>query len=88
MKHKVSDEDPINPEELNAYNAWRRSQGLPIVPVKLPKNAHTIYVSDDAWYALDRLAMDFGFTHGRGGNISELMEAVGQGIVEVRHKDV
>ncbi len=83
--HKLdqSDEDPISPEELDAYNAWRHKQGLPVVPIKHPKNQHGVSVSDPAWLGLDKLAQEFGFTHARSGNISELLEAIGQGVLKV-----
>lgn len=71
-------------KEFMAYQKWRESQGMPLSPRKLPKVVHTVSVSELAWEALQQIAVQQGLTHGEGGNVSRLLEAIGQQILMVR----
>lgn len=67
-------------ESMDAYNAWRASQGLPTfevappVPegVKTPKRPHFLNLTDEAWEGLKVVAYEAGFTA-----VTPLIEAIG-----------
>jgi hypothetical protein len=78
------DDPPISQEELLAYNKWRRRQGLAIQPIKYPKIVRTLSISNEAWERLQILATEQGFVYGDHGNVSMLLESIGQGILVVQ----
>jgi hypothetical protein len=69
--------------ETKRYNEWRRSQGLSPLPEKLKRRTHLIHLSDQAWDGLARIAWRHQMARGRRGNVTQLLEAIGQGVINV-----
>ena len=80
---------------LDDYNEFRAGRGLGPVGLSLSKTARTISLSDDAYEGLMGLAIEWGYTATRGrpsakgkglangGSVSELLEAIGRGLLSV-----
>ena len=77
----------INHDEFQSYNAWREAQGLTPLPAHKPvsdRRSHLFHLSEEAWEGLQTIAGSYGFSTGKSPNVTLLLEAIGQGIIETR----
>jgi hypothetical protein len=84
-------------ERIKEYNRWRAGRGMPPVPSttgrregpNIPaqrrryKSMHAVNVTSDAWLALDRIAQQYGYFWGSKGNVSQLLQSIGEGYLVV-----
>lgn len=71
---------PADPDlEFERYNDWRIKNGLPPMPAKFPAFKTTFNLSPEAKLGLEDLATKFGYIWGQHGNVSQFLEALGQG---------
>ena len=78
----------IPTSELPNYNDWRVAHGMAPIPVHRTRKTRAIQVSDESWTSAVRQAADLGFKSSRGrtatgGSISDLIEALGNGLVHL-----
>lgn len=81
---------PSNNDDLTtiSVNALRARMGLRPVGTEHKRHTHSVTVSDEAWEGLRNLSSKYGFNAlGRGGNISGLVEAIGQGLFSIDPKE-
>ena len=63
-----------------------KALGLPPPGRKHHRRQRNITLSDEAWQGLEKLAVQNGFNHWRGGNVSAFVEAVGLQLFHLERK--
>jgi hypothetical protein len=68
-------------ESLTEFNRFRLGRGQPpIAPPSKYKEPRSLNMSDIGWDGLRSLALRLGYTTYQGGNITALLEAIGNGL--------
>lgn len=73
--------------ELDRYNDWREQQGMvPLSSLERSTNKNgkrTIQLSIEGFDGLETIALKLGYVWGQRGNVTAMLEALGQGHLEL-----